>query len=143
MDHDLLYAEAFFTYPGGYVPLPETEKLLKDRDKDMTQPLVNMDEFEHLFRMEVSLPGVQKQDIIVYVEENVITIDVARKDEKSFPAEPRMHEFDVNYFERKILVPENTAVEMSTAEYKDGILHLYIPKVNDPVRPHAGKIVVY
>lgn len=130
-------------YPGRYVPMPEIEDLLKDRRKCMIQPAINMDEFDNFFKIEVSLPGVHKEDICIFVEEDNLIIRVIHKDQGGSGSRPKIHEFDMNYFERQILLPEEADAGFATAEYREGILNLIIPKVTDHARPCSGRIVVY
>jgi HSP20 family protein len=143
MDRHLIYADEYSTYPGKYVPMPEIEELLKDKNQCLTQPSVNLDEFDNFFRIEVSLPGIKKQDIIILVEENVLTIDVVHKGQSIFESTSRIHEFNMNYFERQIVLPHEADAEFAAAEYRDGILTLTIPKTPKPSAFHQGKIVVY
>ena len=130
-------------YPGRYVPMPEIEELLKGQKGCMTQPAINMDEFDNFFKIEVSLPGVHKEDIVIFVEQDVLIIKVIHKDQGGSASRPKIHEFDVNYFERKILLPEKTDAEFTTAEYREGILNLIIQKVTDHSGLRSGRIVVY
>ena len=130
-------------YPGQYVPMPEVEELLKRQKGCMTQPAINMDEFDNFFKIEVSLPGVRKEDIGILVQEDVLIIKVMHKDQGVSISRPKIHEFDVNYFERQILLPEKTDAEFTTADYREGILNLIIPKVSDHSTLHSCRIVVY
>lgn len=130
-------------YPGRYVPMPEIEELLNDKKRCMTQPAINMDEFDSLFRIEVSLPGIHKEDIMILVDDHTLTIKVIHKEHGGAPGRPRIHEFDVNYFERQIELPEKCDAEFISAEYRDGILNLLIPKVTEHSGYQPGEIVVY
>ena len=130
-------------YPGKYVPMPEIEELLRDKKRCMKQPAINMDEFDNFFRIEVSLPGIHRQDIVIFVEENILTVKVIHIDQGGSASKVKIHEFDVNYFERQITLPQGADAEFAVAEYREGVLHLIIPKVTDNSRYHAGKIVVY
>ena len=130
-------------YPGGYVPMPEIEELLSDKKSCMKQPAINMDEFDNFFKIEVSLPGIFRQNIVVLAEDQTLRIKVINKDQDDSPGRSRIHEFDVNYFERQIALPEKCDAEFISAEYKDGILNLIMPKVSEHTKCHAGKIVVY
>ena len=130
-------------YPGRYVPMPEVEELLKRQKGCMAQPAINMDEFDNFFKIEVSLPGVRKEDIGILVQEDMLIIKVMHKDQGGLASKPKIHEFDVNYFERQILLPEKTDAEFTTADYREGILNLIIPKVSDHSTLHSCRIVVY
>lgn len=133
----------FSAYPGIYVPLPETEELLTDKKRSMIPPAINMDEFDDFFKIEVLLPGTHKENIVIGVEGHNLTVKVVHKDDANNVSTTRIHEFDVNYFERQIDLPFNADAEFTTAEYRDGILTLIIPKVTEHSPVHSNRIVVY
>lgn len=143
MGKDLTHIADCSAYPGKYVPMPEIEELIVDKKICMTQPAINMDELDNFFKVEVSLPGIHKQDILIFVEDHILTIRVIHKENDYPSSTQRIHEFDINYFERQIALPEDSDLEFITAEYRDGILNLIIPKVAKHSRFHPGKIVVY
>lgn len=143
MGRSTIYIEECSAYPGQYVPMPDIEDLLRAKQGCMKQPAINIDEFDNFFRIEVSLPGINKQDIVIFVEDYTLTIKVIHKEHTGAPGKPRIHEFDVNYFERQISLPEEADAEFTTAEYREGILNLIIPKVPEHARAPQGRIVVY
>jgi HSP20 family molecular chaperone IbpA len=110
MGNRLTYGGECSTYPGKYTPLPELDELSNDKRKCMTQPPLNIDEFDNFFMVEVSLPGIHRQDIIVFVEDNILTNKVIHKESNAFTSKPRIHEFDMNYFERQISLPDNADI---------------------------------
>lgn len=109
----------------------------------MTQPAINMDEYDNFYKVEVSLPGIHKEDIVIFVEDHILTVEVIHKERSAFQGRSRIHEFDMNYFERQIALPEGTEAEFATAEYKEGILTLIIPKLTEHSGFRPGRIVVY
>src|SRR5512138_3901615 len=121
MGFNTIYIDESSAYPGHYVPMPDIEELLSNRKSCMTQPAINMDEFDNFYKVEVSLPGIHKQDIVIFVEDHILTIKVIHKEQDTSHGRSRIHEFDVNYFERQITLPEETEAEFATAEYNDGI----------------------
>ena len=143
MECGLTYIEKCSAYPGEYIPMPEIEKLLNDKKNCMKQPPLNVDEYDIFFRIEVSLPGTHKQDIVVSVEGHILSIKVIHKDDNRTVSRSWIHEFDMNYFEREVTLPDDADTEFATAEYKEGILTLLIPKVANHSKVHPGIIVVY
>lgn len=123
--------------------MPEIESLLNDKKNCMKQPPLNIDEYDDFFRIEVSLPGTHKQDIVVFVEDHILTIKVVHKENSGAASKPWVHEFDMNYFEREVTLPDDADTEFATAEYREGILILLIPKVANHSKVHPGRIVVY
>lgn len=143
MESGFTYIEECSAYPGGYNPMPEIQELLNDKRNCMKQPPLNIDEFDDFFRIEVSVPGTHKQDIVVFVEDHILTIKVIHKENNAGASKPWIHEFDMNYFEREVSLPEDADTEFATAEYREGILSLLIPKVTNHSKVHPGRIVVY
>ena len=143
MSNILPYKEGCSAYPGEYVPMPEIEELLRDKGNCMTQPLINVDEFDALYKVNVSLPGIQRQDIMVLAENNILSVKVIHNDVGDLSCRSKIHEFDLNYFERQIELPEDADPEFATAEYKEGILEIHIPKIIKLTKIPPGRIVVY
>lgn len=134
-------------YPGEYIPLPEIEALAKEikiNGKDsVVKPLVNMDELEDCYKVEVALPGILREDIFINVYGNDLTVLVFHKNSKELKEKLQIHEFDTDFLVRHLLLPEMADTEFIYATYQSGILSLYLPK--NPV-PHAAwlnQIVVY
>ena len=69
MKSNLLYEKEYSAYPGEYMPMPETEALLRElkltaKDSGI-KPLVNMDEYDDCFKIEVALPGIRREEIFI------------------------------------------------------------------------------
>ena len=92
-------------------------------------PAAEMNATEETIYLKIELPGMEAKDIDLQVTKNAVYISGERKtetktEEKGFTKS----EFRYGKFERVIPLPaeiENTNV---TAEYKDGILNLTLPK---------------
>ena len=143
MEISLIHNESCSAYPGQYVPLPDIETSKIDRMNTITEPLVNMDEFDDCFEIEVAIPGIRKEDIIIDLHDNTVSITVFHVDGKSVGKRTRIHEFDINYFERHIPLPGNADTQLISAEYREGILNLFIPKAEEPAKPDPHHIAVY
>lgn len=143
MDRILIHSDECLVYPGKYIPLPETDELLEQQKNYMKEPSVNIDEFDDFFRLEVSLPGIHREDIVVFVEDHILTVKVIHKNENVVTGKPCIHEFDMNYFERQITLPEEADTGFATAQYRDGILNLLVPKTAEHSKSHPGRIAIY
>jgi len=86
-------------------------------------PLEIMEE-ENKVIVKAEIPGVNKEDIEVSVDDGILRIKAEKKEEKK---EKGLSEFIYGKFERQVKLPEVNA-ENINAEYKDGILKLEIPK---------------
>ena len=92
-------------------------------------PSVDVYESESALVMEAELPGVQKNDVKVTVENGVLTLKGERKFDKE-TKEENYHRIERSYgsFSRSFTLP--TAVDPSKIEatQKDGVLKVVIPK---------------
>ncbi len=148
MNPEILYDKSVNIYPGDYSPSSELSLWLKKvREKlsfDHTgKPPVNLDEFEHDYRIEVIVPGVKREDIFVYLNNDTLTIVLLHKNSEELKTTLQIHEFETECLERNITLPENANPEFISAEYKQGVLILHIPKTKETVKSINKRIVVY
>ncbi len=92
-------------------------------------PKAEMTQTPDAVHLKLELPGIDAKDLDIQVTENAVSISGERKPEnKTEDKGMRRTEFHYGKFERVIPLPvkiQNTEVK---AEYKDGILHLTLPK---------------
>jgi|LSQX01.3.fsa_nt_gb HSP20 family protein len=81
-----------------------------------------------------NIPGVAPEQISVNVKDNVLSIDAERKSEKSDEAQPKYfrRERSQSRFYGTITLPEGAQVDKVTAEYKDGVLTVRVPRAEKP-----------
>ena len=110
---------------------------------DTTVPAVNVTENDNEFCIEVAAPGMNKKDFNVSYENGRLTISSEHKDEKEEKKEGKVtrREFSYQSFQRSFTVAENTVnTDKISANYKDGILHITLPK-RDEVKPRPAKMI--
>ena len=90
-------------------------------------PVVDIDETKDGFVVKVELPGVDKDDVSVNIENGVLTI---RGEKKVEIEDKKRHRVECSYgsFIRSFTLPQSVKAEEIEAEYKNGILNLTIPK---------------
>ncbi len=95
-------------------------------------PATDIEETDKEFRIVFELPGMEKKDIKVSVEDNVLTVSGERKD--------RTEEKDKNYvrseircgtFSRSFSLPRTVDVNNVAADYKDGLLTVSLQKTEE------------
>jgi HSP20 family protein len=142
----MTYSECL-VYPGEYVPRDEIQDriaLMRSRRRKLEAELqVNMKEYPHTFCMEIALPGVERDEILLFVHDDMLTIDVLHQEQKNQEAISQLHEFDMDGRERNIVLPENADMEFVSAEFRKGVLTLMIPKAIFPPQRHSRQIIVY
>ncbi len=124
--------------------MPESAALLQDFKfhGHIAKPAVNIDELNHSYKIKVIIPGAKKEDIFINIDKNILSIAVLQKDSDSSNKHLK-HEFNPDNFERHIALPSNADSIFVNAEYNAGILSIYIPKSNNPVKNLKARIVVY
>jgi HSP20 family protein len=137
MKNDILYNPDCSIYPGDYMPLLTAEEIEEElklsHEGESLFPPVNITELVDSFKVEVAIPGVKREDFLLHAKENVV------EGSERF----QLHEFNYQCFDRPVVLPENADVEFISAEYKAGILRLYIPKSDQPAKNRHTTIVVY
>ena len=118
---------------------PETTSFMDD----FFRPFFGLDNFTSTFSVDVKdegdkyvleadLPGVKREDVNVDVNDGVLTISAEWNNEKK---DERRHGYVIN--ERRSgrasrsFTLENVKENEISAEYKDGVLRLTMPKINE------------
>lgn len=98
-------------------------------DFGSTLPAVNIKEVDTAYNIEMAVPGLKKEDFKISFDRNVLTISSEKKEEKEDKNEKfTRREYNYQSFSRSFTLPENSNAENISAEYKDGILKVSIPK---------------
>ncbi|TNF88433.1 MAG: Hsp20/alpha crystallin family protein [Gammaproteobacteria bacterium] len=93
-------------------------------------PSVDIEEEEDKYVIKADLPGVEKEDIEVKLENNVLSIRGEKKTEKETGKGTKRHRTERFHgtFARSFTLPETVKADEVDASYKDGVLLLTIPK---------------
>ena len=103
-----------------------------DFDKLSFVPAAEMDETEEAIDLKLEIPGLEAKDLDVEVQADSVSIKGERKsEEKSEENGTTRTEFRYGKFHRVIPLPSRVKHNNVTAEYKDGILHLTLPKAEE------------
>ena len=105
-------------------------------------PLVDVTEDDKEFTVKAELPEVKKEDVKVTVEDGTLHITGERRFEKE-EKNRKYHRIERAYgaFERTFLLPEGAKGQEVTAEYKDGVLLVHLPK-KEIAKPKPVEITV-
>lgn len=109
---------------------------LKDfTDLGNTMPSVNLSETDKEYQIDLAAPGMKKDDFKVEIEDKTLSI-ASEKEERFEEADEKEHymrkEFNYSSFSRSFHLPDAAEKEKIDAVYRDGILHITIPKKNNP-----------
>jgi HSP20 family protein len=92
-------------------------------------PAVDIAEDEKEYVIKAEVPDVRREDVKVSVENGLLTISGERKFEKE-EKDKKYHRVEraYGYFSRSFSLPDAAEAEQVKAEYKDGVLHVHVPK---------------
>ncbi len=91
--------------------------------------------------VKAELPGMDRNDIDVQVENNILTIRGERRREKEVKAD-NVYRTERYYgsFARSFTLPVTVNTEQIKAEYREGVLHVTLPKVEE-AKPRKIKVL--
>ncbi len=95
-------------------------------------PAVDVAEGEDSYTVKVELPGVNRDDVKITLESNILTIRGEKKAENEVK-EKNYHRTERSYgsFQRSFTLPTIVRNDKIDAVYKDGILTVTLPKAEE------------
>jgi HSP20 family protein len=92
-------------------------------------PDVDITETDTAYLIKGEIPGVNKEDVKVNVEDGMLTMSGERKQEKEEKGK-KFHRIERSYgsFLRSFRPPDNVDESAIKAEFKDGMLNVTLPK---------------
>jgi HSP20 family protein len=94
-----------------------------------SMPAVNIRENEKNYLLELAVPGMEKKDLKIDINEDVLTISAENKNENEEQKDGyKRKEFSYSSFCRSFYIPENADKEKIAANYKEGVLYVELPK---------------
>lgn len=95
----------------------------------MWTPRMDLSETEGEFLVKMDLPGIDKDQVSVNVEDSMLTVKGERQEEKKEEKENYLRmERSYGNFYRSIPLPETAKVNQVKAAFKNGVLTVHIPK---------------
>ena len=101
-------------------------------NRTSSMPAVNIKENEKNYILELAVPGMDKKDLKIDINEDVLTISSETNNETEEEKDGyKRKEFSYSSFCRSFYIPDNVNKDKIGASYKDGILTVEIPKVEE------------
>ena len=118
------------------------EKALAPFQANGKLPALDVKETDEAITVDAELPGLRQEEIKVTVEEGVLSISAERKQEKDEKTK-NVHRSERYYgqMERKLALPASVEEGKVDATYKDGVLHITLPK-KPSAKPKAVTVKV-
>ncbi len=104
--------------------------VVKRNDYFSNTPAVNISEDDEQFTIELAAPGLDKKDLHINLNDDLLTISAENKEENNEEQEGKWTRQEFNYrsFCRSFSLPETVDRDKIKAVHKDGILRINIPK---------------
>lgn len=97
--------------------------------KRLTPP-INISENNNDYLIEVSIPGIEKDNISIKRQGNILTFSYEQQECKEIDKKNyHRKEFQSRSFSRSLNLPEDVKVDKIVSEYKNGVLTVSIPKL--------------
>jgi len=96
-----------------------------------SQVPVNIRETDKTYEMEVVAPGLRKEDFNVSISDNMLTVSFEHKQENKEENKSEGYlrqEYRMQSFSRSFTLDDTVDADKISAQYKDGVLHLSLPK---------------
>jgi HSP20 family protein len=95
-------------------------------------PAVDIVEQENEYLVKMELPGVNKDEVKISLESNILTIKGEKKQEKEEKSK-NLHRIERSYgsFQRSFTLPTTVKSDKIDAVFKDGVLSVSLPKAEE------------
>jgi len=119
----------------------KTQKHIPDtRDSSKTlRPPVDIFETNDGLTVIADLPGVQKEDVQIQIENDILTIKATAK--SNLTIDPTYREFELYPYFRQFQLSDKVDQENIKAEMKNGVLIIHLPK-KESAKPKQIPITV-
>ena len=105
-------------------------------------PRVNITENDQRIKLDFDLPGLAKDDIKVTVKAGLLTVSGERKIEQKVESDDYVRsEIYSGQFSRSFTLPETVEIDKISADYKNGLLTLSLPK-SEKAKPKTIEVKV-
>jgi len=113
---------------------------LPDTDKDISfRPRVDILEKENSYELNVLLPGLEKENVSIEMENNKLVVSGERA-QRTLGENEKFHTMESLHgkFKRSFTLPKNVDSDNIKAAFKNGILEISIPKA-EPAK--TGRVI--
>ena len=107
------------------------------------RPAVEIKEKKDSYKIKVELPNVEKEDIDVEIINNSLSIKAESKFEECKEEENiKTSEFRYGKFTRVIPLEHEINIENAKSEFKNGVLHIELPKIHEDKKEDIKKLKI-
>ncbi len=119
----------------------DVEKTFGQKDFASKVP-TNVIETEDAFHLELSAPGIDKNNFALHLEQGILTIGYEAKQAAETPVSNYVRkEFGIGSFKRSFSMEDKIDTENIAAKYENGLLKILLPKKAE-MKPSTKSITV-
>lgn len=110
--------------------------------KTSISPRTEITEDKDNFYLNMEIPGINKEDVKIGIENNVLTVSGEKK--QNYNKEEKtvvMNERYYGSFSRSFNITKDVKVNDINAEFKDGVLNITLPKVEE-AKPVVKEVTI-
>ncbi|MCG8330963.1 MAG: Hsp20/alpha crystallin family protein [Chitinophagales bacterium] len=101
-------------------------------DFSIQTPSINIVEGNDNYRIEVAAPGLEKEDFEIKVENGMLAITAKKEQQEEVNKDKFVRrEFNYTSFKRSFQLPKSVDAGKIEANYKNGVLSLNLPKLDE------------
>tara|TARA_B100000900_G_scaffold203042_1_gene172133 strand:+ start:1888 stop:2295 length:408 start_codon:yes stop_codon:yes gene_type:complete len=94
-------------------------------------PPYNIIETDKEFLIEFSVPGFNKKDFSIEVEENNLKVSKLSSENDKHENKFYKRQFNYSQFEKNFTIPEEVNIDKINSIYENGILKIFLPKIKE------------
>ena len=94
-------------------------------------PPYNIIETDKEFLIEFSVPGFNKKDFSIEVEENNLKVSKLYSENDKLENKFYKRQFNYSQFEKNFTIPEEVNIDKINSIYENGILKIFLPKIKE------------
>jgi HSP20 family protein len=95
-------------------------------------PAVNIIENDKAFELHMAVPGYSKSDFKINIDQQQLSVSSEQKHEKEETSDHyTRREFGYSSFKRSFELPKTVNKEQISASYEDGLLKIFLPKLEE------------
>ena len=120
-------------------------ELMNWNDNTYSTPRMNIMETKDNYKLELSIPGLTKDDVKLSIDtEGNLVVEMTKEtknEKKNEEMRYLRHEFSVEHFRQTVMLPEDIHKEQISAKVENGILDIVIPKVTVEEKKQAVQTI--
>lgn len=122
-----------------FFPMRRTEEP-EESSKAVWAPRVDLSETDDLYRIELDVPGMTRDDIHISYQDNQLTVSGERHEEETEEGSEYVRvERSFGHFYRSFRLPKTVNADDIQANYNNGVLTIEVPKAEES-KPHRIEI---